>query len=155
MNFSEKLVNLRKEKKYSQEELADKLDVTRQSVSKWESGQTYPEMDKLISICKIFNCSLEELTNDDIKLNDFSKDNNRSILEYPLKYIKKSYNYFSHITFKEFIKWFLTMIILFIIIQILNIPFKWLESTFGNALNVIESDFIHNYLYSIFYFIIN
>ena len=67
MNFSEKLQILRKEKKYSQEELAEMLDVTRQSVSKWESGQTYPEMDKLLAICKIFNCTLEELTNDEIK----------------------------------------------------------------------------------------
>ena len=62
MNFNEKLQKLRKEKKYSQEELADMLDVTRQSVSKWESGQTYPEMDKLLAICKIFGCTLEELT---------------------------------------------------------------------------------------------
>lgn len=67
MNFNEKLQKLRKEKKYSQEELADMLDVTRQSVSKWESGQTYPEMDKLLAICKIFGCTLEELTNDTIK----------------------------------------------------------------------------------------
>ena len=59
MNFNEKLQKLRKEKKYSQEELADMLDVTRQSVSKWESGQTYPEMDKLLAICKIFGCTLE------------------------------------------------------------------------------------------------
>ena len=66
MNFNEKLQKLRKEKKYSQEELADMLDVTRQSVSKWESGQTYPEMDKLLAICKIFGCTLEELTNDTI-----------------------------------------------------------------------------------------
>ena len=48
MNFNEKLQKLRKEKKYSQEELADMLDVTRQSVSKWESGQTYPEMDSYL-----------------------------------------------------------------------------------------------------------
>ena len=67
MNFSEKLQNLRKEQKLSQEQLASMLDVSRQSVSKWESGQTYPEMDKLLTMCKIFSCTLEELTNDEIK----------------------------------------------------------------------------------------
>ena len=58
MKFSEKLQTLRKENKLSQEKLADMLDVSRQAVSKWESGQTYPEMDKLLSMCKIFNCTL-------------------------------------------------------------------------------------------------
>jgi transcriptional regulator with XRE-family HTH domain len=46
---------VKKRNHYSQEELANKLDVSRQAVSKWESGQTYPEMDKLLSMCKIFN----------------------------------------------------------------------------------------------------
>ena len=67
MKFSEKLIKLRKENKLSQEQLANKLDVSRQSVSKWESGQTYPEMDKLLSLCKIFKCSLDDLTNDEIQ----------------------------------------------------------------------------------------
>lgn len=66
MKFSEKLQKLRKENYYSQEDLASKLDVSRQAVSKWESGQTYPEMDKLLTMCKIFNCSLDDLTNDEI-----------------------------------------------------------------------------------------
>ena len=46
MKFNEKLSCLRKEKHYSQEELAEKLSVSRQAVSKWESGTSYPEMDK-------------------------------------------------------------------------------------------------------------
>ena len=66
MSFSEKLQALRKANKMSQEKLADLLDVTRQSVSKWESGQTYPEMDKLLAMCKIFKCSLDDLTNDEV-----------------------------------------------------------------------------------------
>ena len=53
MKFSEKLQKLRNDKKISQEQLADMLSVSRQAVSKWESGQTYPEMDKLIMISKI------------------------------------------------------------------------------------------------------
>lgn len=67
MKFSEKLQKLRKENKLSQEQLADMLDVSRQAVSKWESGQTYPEMDKLLALCKIFKCSLDDLTNDEVK----------------------------------------------------------------------------------------
>lgn len=66
MSFSEKLQALRKANKMSQEKLADLLDVTRQYVSKWESGQTYPEMDKLLAMCKIFKCSLDDLTNDEV-----------------------------------------------------------------------------------------
>ena len=76
--FCEKLQKLRKEKGYSQEQLADLLDVSRQSVSKWESGTTYPEMDKLLSLCKIFNVSLDELTNDEItdkNIRDKKKNN--------------------------------------------------------------------------------
>ena len=66
MSFNEKLQKLRKENNLSQEALATLLDVTRQSVSKWESGTTYPEMDKLLMMCKIFKCSLDDLTNDEI-----------------------------------------------------------------------------------------
>lgn len=63
MKFSEKLMNLRKSKGMSQEDLAIKLNVTRQTVSKWESDQTTPDMNKLIEISKLFEISLDELTN--------------------------------------------------------------------------------------------
>ena len=63
MRFSEKLMNLRKSKGMSQEELAGKLNVTRQTVSKWELDQTAPDMNKLIEISKLFGISLDELTN--------------------------------------------------------------------------------------------
>ena len=67
MSFNEKLQILRKEMKLSQEQLADKLNVSRQAVSKWESGASYPEMDKLIALCKLFKCSIDDLTNTDVK----------------------------------------------------------------------------------------
>ena len=47
MKFEEKLIKLRKEKLLSQEELGEKLDVTRQTISKWELGQSKPDMEKL------------------------------------------------------------------------------------------------------------
>lgn len=62
MNFNEKLIKLRKENGLSQEELGYKLNVTRQTVSKWELGQTTPEMDKLVEISKIFGVTLDDLT---------------------------------------------------------------------------------------------
>ena len=63
MKFSEKLMNLRKSKGMSQEELAVKLNITRQTVSKWELDQTVPDMNKLIELSKLFDISLDELTN--------------------------------------------------------------------------------------------
>lgn len=61
MKFNEKLIELRKKEGLSQEELGYKLNVTRQTVSKWELGQTTPEMDKLVEMSKIFNISVDEL----------------------------------------------------------------------------------------------
>lgn len=59
--FGENLQNLRKIKNMSQEQLAEKLEVSRQAVSKWESGSGYPEIDKILSICEIFNCNMDTL----------------------------------------------------------------------------------------------
>ena len=67
MNLSDNLKRIRKEHNLSQEELAEKLGVSRQSVSKWESGTAFPEMDKVIQICKIFNVNMDDLMNQDIK----------------------------------------------------------------------------------------
>lgn len=61
MNFSEKLQELRKSKGLSQEALAQKLDVSRQAVSKWETGEGYPEMDKLLLLSDLFQVSLDYL----------------------------------------------------------------------------------------------
>ena len=61
MSFGEKLMKLRKEKGLSQEELAQELNVSRQAVSKWESNSAYPETDKIVQICKLFNTSMDEL----------------------------------------------------------------------------------------------
>lgn len=64
MKFEEKLQMLRKEKRLSQEGLAELLGVTRQSISKWESGQTYPEMEKLIILSELFGTTLDSLVKD-------------------------------------------------------------------------------------------
>ena len=66
MNFGHNLKNLRKSKEMSQEELAEKVNVSRQSVSKWETGEAYPEMNNILELCKIFHCHINDLVNDNI-----------------------------------------------------------------------------------------
>ncbi|MCH4890035.1 helix-turn-helix transcriptional regulator [Acidaminobacter sp. JC074] len=61
MKFNEKLLQLRKEKNMSQENLASRLNISRQSISKWESGQSMPDMDNLIRLSDIFEVNLESL----------------------------------------------------------------------------------------------
>lgn len=61
MAFDENLQNLRKMKGMSQEQLAEQLGVSRQAISKYESGNGYPETEKLIAICEIFDCSMDVL----------------------------------------------------------------------------------------------
>lgn len=62
--IGEKLLELRTQKNMTQEELAERLGVTRQSVSKWESNGTFPNMNKLLEICDIFQVSLDYLLRD-------------------------------------------------------------------------------------------
>lgn len=66
MKFGENLYNLRKAAKMSQEKLAEKIGVTRQSVSKWENGESYPEMDNIMKLCDIFHCTINELVHENM-----------------------------------------------------------------------------------------
>ena len=61
MEFNNKLYELRKQKGFSQEELAGRLNVSRQTVSKWEIGESTPDMEKLVAISDLFEISLDEL----------------------------------------------------------------------------------------------
>jgi len=61
MSFGQNLLSLRKEKRLSQDELGGQLKVSRQTISKWELGETTPEMEKLILISELFKISLDKL----------------------------------------------------------------------------------------------
>ncbi|GAE90186.1 DUF5680 domain-containing protein [Acetivibrio straminisolvens] len=79
MIFSEKLQLLRKNKGLTQEELAERLDVSRQAVAKWESGQVYPDISNLIQISNLFNVTVDYLVRDqectiNISTNDTKTD---------------------------------------------------------------------------------
>ena len=64
MKFGENLKKIRVLKKLSQEDLAEKISVSRQSISKWETGDAYPTMNNLLQLCKIFHCKISDLVND-------------------------------------------------------------------------------------------
>ncbi len=66
MTLGEKIVMQRKELNYTQEQLADILGVSRQSISKWESDIAYPETDKLIELGKVFDCSMDYLLKEEV-----------------------------------------------------------------------------------------
>ena len=74
MKFYEKLIILRKKSFLSQEALAEKLNVTRQTISKWELEQSKPDMDKLIEISKLFGVNIELLTNDELSIEETKKE---------------------------------------------------------------------------------
>ena len=66
MSFRDNLQHLRATRNMTQEQLAMLVGVSRQSVTKWESERAYPEMDKLLKLCQIFDCSLDDLVSGDL-----------------------------------------------------------------------------------------
>lgn len=102
MKFGENLYNLRKKQKISQEKLAEKIGVSRQSVSKWENGTAYPEMNRIFELCKIFHCKLNDLVNDNIlDFESLDKEVKMSVVKFnkekqnKLKIVSKTISIFS------------------------------------------------------------
>ena len=82
MKFADNLKRIRKSKKISQEELAERVGVSRQSVSKWETSEAYPEMNNILELCKIFKCNIGELVNDKmIDLDSLGEDVKMSVVK--------------------------------------------------------------------------
>ena len=69
MVFAEKLKLLRKQENMSQEQLAAKLGVSRQAVTKWETGAGIPDIENILSISKLFDISMDELFSNERKMN--------------------------------------------------------------------------------------
>ena len=72
MILADKIINLRKKSGMSQEELAEKMNVSRQAVSKWESAQSIPELEKILQLGRIFGVTTDYLLKDEIELEEFS-----------------------------------------------------------------------------------
>lgn len=123
MNFNEKLINLRKSKGLSQEELGAELQVSRQTISKWESCQSYPDFQRLVLLSDYFGLTLDELVKDvdvqEVREKNLSAEKLNSI-----------YNDVG--TAKKFVKWYFIIagvaagIVLMLIINFfINVIFVW------------------------------
>ena len=88
MKFEEKLIKLRKSNGMSQEQLAEKLGVSRQAISRWESGDSTPDMINLLGLCDLFGVPADYLIHDDYQSDDdmpIVKEKNEQISEVKLK----------------------------------------------------------------------
>lgn len=138
MKLSDNLKTIRKENNLSQEQLAEKLGVSRQAVSKWESDQSYPEMEKVLLICKLFNYNIDELMNESVKeVNETkqSKSNLNKYIDDFFSFITKTVEMLSSMKFKEKLKCIFEQIIVVIsLLMIFAIIGAILEGILGNLL---------------------
>ena len=93
MKLNEKIVVLRQQRGWSQEELAERMEVSRQSVSKWESGASTPELDRIVRLCELFGLTADELINDGVELG--MRETAKADDDAPLLTLNEAYAYLS------------------------------------------------------------
>lgn len=93
MIFQNKIYELRKEKNMSQENLANKLSVSRQAVAKWENGESFPDINNLIMISNLFNISIDRLVKNDNCITNMTMDNfdQNELIEFLITAKKNTY----------------------------------------------------------------
>lgn len=88
MSIGSNLQFLRKMSGLTQEALAEKLDVSRQTISKWELDTAWPEIDKLIDLCELFNCTMDQLVREEMNIVDDMYSNIRCEWVEPFRYLR-------------------------------------------------------------------
>ena len=122
-NFSENLKKIRRDNHLSQEQLAELLGVSRQAISKWESAQAYPEMDKIIAICNRFHLNIDDLLYRDIKEVKGEEDAKNKLNKYIddfLKFVTDTIDLFSHMNFKNKVRCLLEQFVIIFVLFILS-----------------------------------
>jgi len=153
MNLSDNLKKIRKEHNLSQEQLAEKLGVSRQSVSKWESGTAYPEMEKMLQLCQLFNLNIDELLNQDVKeVNNTktAKNNINKFIDDFLDYVTKTINLFCSLTFKEKIKCLFEQLIIIGVISLVLLIIGSIASSIFESIVLFMPDKIYYPIYHLF-----
>ena len=87
MNFGKNLQILRKMTNMTQEELAEKMKVSRQTISKWEIGSILPEVEKLVELCEMFNCSIDQLLRGNMDYSNEAYSDIKTVTVEPFRYI--------------------------------------------------------------------
>lgn len=145
--FSENLKKIRKDNNLSQEQLAEKLGVSRQAISKWESAVAYPEMDKIIALCDNFNLNIDDLLHKDIrevKGEEESKNKLNKYIDDFLKYITDTINLFSNMNFKSKLKCLFEQVIIISILILLSLTITRLGcELFSDLFSFLSSDANH------------
>jgi len=142
MSFRKNLEYLRKGRKLSQEDLADKLGISRQSVSKWESGAAYPETDKMLALCKLFDCTLDELMNQDMqeeKLEESRKYTFNDFLKSVTGIVDRSIKMITSMNAKSLFKFVLEIGVLLLLIILMRLPFQYIYDAGANIFTQIDS----------------
>ena len=149
--FINNLKKIRKNNNLSQEQLAEILGISRQAISKWESGSAYPEMEKIIQLCEKFNVNIDDLLHKDIEeiiSEEQSKKNLNKYIEIFLSYTSNTVNLFCSMNFKSKIKCLFEQCILIIVLCIIFC----IIGAIGNSLVYSIFNFLPNKVY---YFISN
>lgn len=143
-NLSDNLKKIRKDNNLSQEQLAEELGVSRQAISKWESGVAYPEMDKIIQLCNKFELNIDDLLNKDIKEikgEEISKNNINKAIDSFLNFITDTINLFYNMSFKSKIKCLFEQAVVILILLILcSVLGLVLGDVFGGILRHLPDD---------------
>lgn len=140
MKFNERLIELRKREGLSQEDLGYKLNVTRQTVSKWELGITTPEMEKLVEMSKLFNISVDDLIKEDTTVYN-SYESNYSNSEYDGGVITGDSTTagISEEKPKKKKGWIIAIIVL--VLLLCSLPFIFIGSIFSNVFKGVSGVF--------------
>lgn len=157
MSFRKNLEYLRKGRKLSQEELAFKLGVSRQSVSKWESGGAYPETEKMLAMCKLFDCTLDELMNQDIReenIEESRKYTFNDLLKEFTSIIDRTIRMLTSMNVRSTIRFVFEVILLFILILIMRLPFDYIYRAGSNIFTQISGEFF-SFLLAFWRFIVD
>ena len=132
MKFNEKLMSIRKMKGLSQEELGMEIQVSRQTISKWESGQSYPDFQRLVMLSDYFDMTLDELVKD-IDVQDV-RDKNLTDEKVASIYLDVEN---AKSTFKKIVKIFcyvgFALIVIFVLVFILHLLFPDIEWLWGST----------------------
>ena len=143
MKFDENLRDLRKEKGYSQEELADRLNVTRQTVSKWENGSAMPDLKKLTELAEFFGVSMDKLLGLDVDYGEEAGSDHSSLEAY-VQYTNQRIAALEASRNQEFKKKFTILISVFTVaLCLLFILFLNYSSSIRNELNSLTNNFIY------------